>query len=212
MAIIQARPQNESQERRDEVVKATWRVIAREGLDRASMRAIAQELFTSTGVITHYFRDKDQMLDFALSSMAESLETARAPLMKGPISVEQVLEHLARVLPRTPLRVDWWRVWMSFAVAAFNRRRQGLDHAIFYAETRKIWTGILRRLLEARPHPRRHRSGARSGGAALPVRRPGRARRDRSHTTQCEAPTRHPHSLLREAGSLIRGQRGLMVS
>src|SRR5215472_13107625 len=146
MAIIQARPQNESQERRDEVVKATWRVIAREGLDRASMRAIAQELGTSTGVITHYFRDKDQMLDFALSSMAESLETARAPLMKGPISVEQVLEHLARVLPRTPLRVDWWRVWMSFAVAAFNRRRQGLDHAIFYAETRKIWTGILRRL------------------------------------------------------------------
>jgi len=146
MAVIQARPQTESGERRDEVVKATWRVIAREGLDKASMRAIAHELGTSTGVLTHYFRDKDQMLDFVLSSMAESLEAARAPLMKGPINVEQVLGHLARILPGTPLRVDWWRVWMSFTVAAFNRRRQGLDHAIFYAETRKIWTGLLRRL------------------------------------------------------------------
>src|SRR5215469_9596331 len=138
MAVIQARPQNESEERRNEVVKATWRVIAREGLDKASMRAIAHELGTSTGVLTHYFRDKDQMLDFVLSSMAESLETARAPLMKGPISVEQVLDNLGRILPGSRLRVGWWRVWMSFTVAAFNHTRQGLDHAIFYAETRKV--------------------------------------------------------------------------
>ena len=38
---------------------------------------------------------------------------------------------------------------MAFAVAAFNRRRQSLDHATFYAETRKIWTGILRRLQQS---------------------------------------------------------------
>jgi AcrR family transcriptional regulator len=31
-------------DRRIEVAKAAWRVIVREGLDRASMRAIAQEL------------------------------------------------------------------------------------------------------------------------------------------------------------------------
>jgi AcrR family transcriptional regulator len=146
MAVIQARPQSDSGERRDEVVKATWRVIAREGLDKASMRAIAQELGTSTGVLTHYFRDKDQMLEFVLSSMAESLEAARVPLMNGAISVEQVLDVLARVLPGTPLRVDWWKVWISFTVAAFSRKRQSLDHATLFSETRKFWTGILRRL------------------------------------------------------------------
>ena len=142
MAVIQARPQTESGERRNEVVKATWRVIAREGLGKASMRAIAHELGTSTGVLTHYFRDKDQMLDFVLSSMAESLETARAPLMNGPISVEQVLDNLGRILPGSRLRVGWWRVWMSFTVTAFNHRRQGLDHAIFYVETRKDLDGF----------------------------------------------------------------------
>jgi AcrR family transcriptional regulator len=43
-------------ERRIEVAKAAWQVIIREGLDRTSMRAIAQELGSSTGVVTHYFR------------------------------------------------------------------------------------------------------------------------------------------------------------
>ncbi|MHC5718782.1 MAG: TetR family transcriptional regulator, partial [Nostoc sp.] len=53
-------------DRRIEVTKAAWRVIVREGLDRASMRAIAQELGSSTGVVTHYFRDKEELTLFAL--------------------------------------------------------------------------------------------------------------------------------------------------
>jgi AcrR family transcriptional regulator len=43
-------------DRRLDVSEAAWRVIAREGLDRTSLRAIAQELGCTTGVVTHYFR------------------------------------------------------------------------------------------------------------------------------------------------------------
>ena len=53
-------------DRRIEVAKAAWQVIIREGLDRTSMRAIAQELGSSTGVVTHYFRDKEDLILFAL--------------------------------------------------------------------------------------------------------------------------------------------------
>ncbi len=53
-------------DRRLEVAQAAWRVIVREGLDRTSMRAIAQELGSSTGVVTHYFRDKEELILFAL--------------------------------------------------------------------------------------------------------------------------------------------------
>src|SRR5215831_389148 len=92
---------------------------------------------------------------------------------------------------------------MSFTVADFNRRRQSLDHATYYAEVRKTWTGILSGssksgLIRADVNP-----VDRSDDAALYVRRLGRARRDRPFATQCQAPARHHRSLFRKADSLI---------
>jgi AcrR family transcriptional regulator len=58
-------------DRRIEVANAAWRVIVREGLDRTSMRAIAQELGATTGVVTHYFRDKEALILFALERVFE---------------------------------------------------------------------------------------------------------------------------------------------
>ena len=49
-------------ERRREVLDATWRVIARSGLDTATTRAIAEEAGYSIGVLTHYFSDKQDIL------------------------------------------------------------------------------------------------------------------------------------------------------
>ncbi len=46
------------QDRRLQVSEAAWRVIVREGIDRASMRAIAQEMGCTTAGVTHYFRNK----------------------------------------------------------------------------------------------------------------------------------------------------------
>ena len=60
------------EERRIEIAKAAWQVIVREGLDRTSMRAIAQELDASTGVVTHYFRNKEEFTLFALEQVVKS--------------------------------------------------------------------------------------------------------------------------------------------
>lgn len=54
------------EERRDEVLDATWRVIARDGIKGATMRAIAKEVGYSSGVLAHYFNDKDDILASAL--------------------------------------------------------------------------------------------------------------------------------------------------
>lgn len=52
--------------RRDEILSATWRVIARDGLARATIRAIAREASCSPGVLAHYFDDKADILGSAL--------------------------------------------------------------------------------------------------------------------------------------------------
>ena len=52
--------------RREELVEATWRVIARAGMVGATMREIAREAGVSTGILAHYFTDKEDLLGFAL--------------------------------------------------------------------------------------------------------------------------------------------------
>jgi AcrR family transcriptional regulator len=52
--------------RRDEILSATWRVIARDGLTRATITAIAREARCSRGILAHYFDDKADILGSAL--------------------------------------------------------------------------------------------------------------------------------------------------
>jgi AcrR family transcriptional regulator len=52
--------------RRDEILSATWRVIARDGIARATVRAIAREAQCSPGILAHYFDDKADILGSAL--------------------------------------------------------------------------------------------------------------------------------------------------
>jgi len=53
-------------ERRDEILSATWRVIARAGITGATIRAIAREAHCSPGILAHYFDDKADILGSAL--------------------------------------------------------------------------------------------------------------------------------------------------
>jgi len=52
--------------RRDEVLDATWRVIARDGFAQTTIRKIALEAGYSHGVLAHYFTNKQDILASAL--------------------------------------------------------------------------------------------------------------------------------------------------
>jgi AcrR family transcriptional regulator len=52
--------------KRDEILSATWRVIARDGIARATITAIAREARCSRGILAHYFDDKADILGSAL--------------------------------------------------------------------------------------------------------------------------------------------------
>ena len=54
------------EQKRDEILSATWRVIAREGLSGTTIRAIAKEAKCSQGILSHYFSDKADILGAAL--------------------------------------------------------------------------------------------------------------------------------------------------
>jgi AcrR family transcriptional regulator len=52
--------------RREELLEAVWRVVARDGLEGATLRGMARETGWSVGSLAHYFADKDDILESAL--------------------------------------------------------------------------------------------------------------------------------------------------
>lgn len=120
-------------DRRLEVTEAAWRVIVREGLDRASMRAIAQELGSSTGVVTHYFRDKDELMLFALERVFEKLSRDMEAAVKGREGLDRLEQMILAALPTSAEEIPGWQVWIAFLGYAIGREKLVQEHQKRYS-------------------------------------------------------------------------------
>jgi AcrR family transcriptional regulator len=117
--------------RREEILEAVWTVIARDGLEKATVRVIAAETSWSTGVLQHYFADKDEILLSALRLMYERIAARGEALLEGLSGIEAlhalVLENLPlddqRELETKFLMNYWSRVIREGDVAPRPERR-----------------------------------------------------------------------------------------
>jgi AcrR family transcriptional regulator len=108
------------EQRRHAVAEATWRVILRDGLENTSFIAIAHELGSTTGVLAHYFKNKDALMLFALNrAMGNPKEQHIENTF--PISFERLQHALEHMLPLAPARVTAWKVWIAFLGYAISR-------------------------------------------------------------------------------------------
>ena len=126
------------QDRRIELSAAAWRVIVREGLDRTSIRAIARELNCTTGVVTHYFRDKQELILFALNQVTENLQQAMAEVAEQPLGIERLIEMLCTFLPLDSKRQDILKVWVAFLGYAVGRESLMLEHQTSAGQLREV--------------------------------------------------------------------------
>jgi len=53
------------EQRRAAIAEAFWRVVARQGIEGATIRAVAAESAWSRGIVEHYFADKQEMVFYA---------------------------------------------------------------------------------------------------------------------------------------------------
>ncbi len=96
-------------ERRERIAEAAWRVIEREGPDGANLRRIAREAGYTTGVVTHYFRDKRDLMAFAFGLVVER-STSR---MAGAAAEAGAEGALAQLLPLDEERRRETTVWLA---------------------------------------------------------------------------------------------------
>jgi TetR/AcrR family transcriptional regulator, transcriptional repressor of bet genes len=96
-------------ERRQAIAEAAVTSIAAHGLDGAKLTRIAKAAGVTTGAVTHYFEDKDEVLLAALDAVC-----ARLMQKLGERDDRPVIDQLADALPLDQQSLDEWRVWVAF--------------------------------------------------------------------------------------------------
>ncbi len=118
---------------RSKVATAALGLINREGLKGASLRAIARELDSTTGVLTHYFRNKDELLLFVLETIMIRLAEIMMQAADGTQGLQRLKVMMLGILPTTPELVTIWRVWLAFVGAALGDSGLVEEHKRHYA-------------------------------------------------------------------------------
>lgn len=99
-------------ERRREVARAASSLIAESGVEAITIRAIADRLNYSTGIIQHYFSNKRQLLLYTLRfEGALSQQRIEATVVHDP---GDLLGLLSALMPMNEPQTKAWKVWLTY--------------------------------------------------------------------------------------------------
>jgi AcrR family transcriptional regulator len=135
----------DADEKRAHIVEATWRVVAEHGLDVATMRMIAAEAGCTTGMVTHYFSNKDEILEALVDQVAQRSGRRLLESLEGHVGMAALRELMVQSLPLDAERNAQWRVWL----ALWNRSVAGGQLADEWARRNRTWMKMLRATVDA---------------------------------------------------------------
>ncbi|MFK0002843.1 TetR/AcrR family transcriptional regulator [Paenarthrobacter sp. NPDC090522] len=102
-------------ERRRSIIETTWRLIADEGIENASMRDIARECgYAAPGVLAHYFPNKDALLLASYQLICERTNERIAAGTDGKRGLPALRRLCLEIIPADPITVVEARVAVSF--------------------------------------------------------------------------------------------------
>ncbi|WP_116244118.1 TetR/AcrR family transcriptional regulator [Nocardiopsis sp. FIRDI 009] len=128
------RTRGDHEARRRDVSEAVWRVLAAHGFGGLTLRAVATELDATTGLLTHYFPTKRDLVTYALDLLERRTEARPRPVAEQGLTA--VRAALLDILPLTAEATDSNRVWVSSWDAALADPGLSRDHARRYARSR----------------------------------------------------------------------------
>jgi AcrR family transcriptional regulator len=131
-------PRGDHEARRQEITEVAWRVIARDGLEQTSLRAIARELGLSTSIVTHYFKDKEELLLFALDQVQARLTRNLLTGVEKLQGLERLEYLLLEALPIKARATLPWQVWTAYVGYAVGHPKLMAEHRRRATEMRAI--------------------------------------------------------------------------
>lgn len=148
-------------DRQAEVAEAVWRVLDRDGFVGLSLRVVAAEMGATTGAVTHYFRSKSELADYALELLAERRAEGALPSADDPLTT--LRNALLGMLPLDPSSRSATRIWVSSWDAALADPERSAAHARRYRDSRDKLARLVALVVDAR------RRGGDAGGDATVI-------------------------------------------
>jgi len=123
-------------ERRAEIVSAAGRIIEQKGLEGASLRAIARELGCTTGVLTHHFVSKEDLLHAALDALFRPFDKRLAAANTGADRLADIRRMLLSILPISRANQAAARLWLRIVLRAVVDQSLAFDYRRRYGVIR----------------------------------------------------------------------------
>ena len=111
-------------ERREQILSATERLLGRGGVDAVTMRAVAAEAGVSLRLVQYYGQSKDELLTATLDRLAASSvqrwQRRTAERTAGTSAIEAIRAFIAEALPTDEESSAFHRVGVSLEVLAVS--------------------------------------------------------------------------------------------
>jgi AcrR family transcriptional regulator len=129
--------------RRKQISRAAARVIAQRGLDRTTLKKVADVARVSTGTVNHYFGNKMGLLADTLAFVAERWqEELNEAIGREPPGVDQLRALIRKTVSFTPDSIPW-RVWL----AAWSEATRSAEIRVVIEEHRDVLQRTIREVL-----------------------------------------------------------------
>jgi len=130
--------------RRREIAEITIDLIAREGLEAATIRRIAAEAGFSTTAITHYFVDKTELLLSAFEILSKEGERRFEEVLRNDPA--DVVGALLTMVPWCPANVRRWKGYLAF----WDEASRNPELASMLAQSTNVGTNYLTQLIRSK--------------------------------------------------------------
>jgi len=126
--------------KRAEIAEAAYKTVLRVGIAKASLADIAREMGYTTGVLRHYFKDKEELLLFAKNMLFDRASERTRAAAEGGEGLERLRIMVLDAVRLDAESVDRWRL-----LAMFNGQAIGDARLMAIQQTRNesFW-GLLK--------------------------------------------------------------------
>ena len=148
-AVKKTRPKRRTaskQVRKDQLIKATIRSIARHGLSVTTIATVAKEAGLSQGIINLHFKSKERLLEETLSHIVDEYRDAwfKAYRMSGDTTAEKLVAVVAVDFEKSICQRNKLAVWFAF----WGESRSRLTYRKIYEESSREYKQLLTLLCE----------------------------------------------------------------
>ena len=131
------------QKRKVLIAEATWEVIVNDGIEKATVRKIAETAGLSVGALRHYFSTQSELLRFSMELVSERVKRRISSKKYSGNPMELITDAVCEVLPVDEERRVEMEVWFVFSAKSlvdaalrklgstvYNEMHEGFGNAV----------------------------------------------------------------------------------